>query len=189
MIEINNNIETEIKNFVKDSPSNSLFKNGKKAWDEPIIGFASGNDPIFEDYKIIISPDYWLPIDFLNSDQNIKVDSNCCNVICWILPITEDTANKSKGKVKIPSEEWIGTREFGEEFNDNLRRYVVNYLKGKNYKAVAPVFHENWIRANHVISGYCNRWSERHTAYVCGLGTFGFCDGLITEKGKAVRIG
>ena len=33
-----------------------------------------------------------------------------------------------------------------------------------------------------------SRWSERHAAYVCGLGTFGLSRGLITEKGMAGRL-
>ena len=35
----------------------------------------------------------------------------------------------------------------------------------------------------------CSNWSERHAAYAAGLGTFGLCDGLITQVGKAVRVG
>jgi epoxyqueuosine reductase QueG len=38
-------------------------------------------------------------------------------------------------------------------------------------------------------AGICSNWSERHAAYAAGLGTFGLSDGLITEAGKAVRIG
>lgn len=37
--------------------------------------------------------------------------------------------------------------------------------------------------------GYASTWSERHTAYISGLGTFGLCDGLITKVGKAMRCG
>ena len=33
-----------------------------------------------------------------------------------------------------------------------------------------------------------SRWSERHTAYACGLGTFGLSRGLITKRGMAGRI-
>ena len=33
-----------------------------------------------------------------------------------------------------------------------------------------------------------SRWSERHAAYVCGLGTFGLSRGLITPKGTAGRF-
>ncbi|MEL7656340.1 MAG: 4Fe-4S double cluster binding domain-containing protein, partial [Bacillota bacterium] len=36
--------------------------------------------------------------------------------------------------------------------------------------------------------GLASKWSHRHSAYLAGLGTFGLSEGLITEKGKAVRI-
>ena len=38
------------------------------------------------------------------------------------------------------------------------------------------------------VGDYASNWSERHVAYVCGLGTFG-CQGLITSKGLAGRFG
>ncbi len=38
-------------------------------------------------------------------------------------------------------------------------------------------------------SGMASTWSERHAAYVAGLGTFGLCNGLITPVGKAHRCG
>lgn len=34
-----------------------------------------------------------------------------------------------------------------------------------------------------------SKWSERHIAHAAGLGTFGFCDALITPVGKAHRLG
>ena len=37
--------------------------------------------------------------------------------------------------------------------------------------------------------GLASSWSERHAAYVSGLGTFGLCDGLITPVGKAMKCG
>jgi len=37
--------------------------------------------------------------------------------------------------------------------------------------------------------GLTSNWSERHVAYLSGLGTFGLCDGFITAIGKAVRLG
>lgn len=43
---------------------------------------------------------------------------------------------------------------------------------------------EKWQGAS-----YTSNWSERHVAFVCGLGTFGLSKGLITEKGIAGRLG
>ena len=36
---------------------------------------------------------------------------------------------------------------------------------------------------------FSSNWSERHVAYIAGLGTFGLSRGLITEKGMAGRFG
>ena len=38
-------------------------------------------------------------------------------------------------------------------------------------------------------SRFTSSWSERHVAFVCGLGTFGLSKGLITEKGICGRFG
>ena len=36
---------------------------------------------------------------------------------------------------------------------------------------------------------YSSNWSERHAAYVCGLGTFSLTRAIITQKGTAGRLG
>ena len=38
-------------------------------------------------------------------------------------------------------------------------------------------------------SSFTSNWSERHVAYVCGLGTFSLSKGLITERGVSGRFG
>jgi epoxyqueuosine reductase len=47
----------------------------------------------------------------------------------------------------------------------------------------------NWTIVNSNRFSYASSWSERHAAHAAGLGTFGLCDGLITAKGKAMRVG
>lgn len=39
------------------------------------------------------------------------------------------------------------------------------------------------------ILNFTSNWSERHIAFVCGLGTFGLSKGLITNKGISGRFG
>jgi hypothetical protein len=56
-------------------------------------------------------------------------------------------------------------------------------------EAFLSAFPEEKIRADSTQYGFASSWSERHTAHVCGLGTFGVSDGLITPVGKAVRVG
>ena len=47
----------------------------------------------------------------------------------------------------------------------------------------------HWKRLKSPRVGLASKWSERHAAYACGLGAFGLSDGLITAKGKAIRVG
>ena len=45
-------IEQEIKKFVRTSPDNRLqFLDDYVMWDEPLVHFADGDDPIFTEYK------------------------------------------------------------------------------------------------------------------------------------------
>ena len=55
-------IEQEIKTFVLTSPLNRLsFIEDHILWDEPLVQFADSDDPIFTEYKAIISPTHLPP--------------------------------------------------------------------------------------------------------------------------------
>ncbi|MDQ1240379.1 MAG: epoxyqueuosine reductase, partial [Thermodesulfobacteriota bacterium] len=73
--------------------------------------------------------------------------------------------------------------------NNSLRRHVVDKLATKGVKSVAPVLLPEWTWEKSAKYVFISKWSERHAAYTGGLGTFGLCDGLITPKGKAHRVG
>ncbi|MFB3925799.1 MAG: hypothetical protein ACE14T_07060, partial [Syntrophales bacterium] len=50
-------LENIIKAFVKESPWNSLKNaDGDPAWEEPLIGFSNGADPLFRFFKEDIVP-------------------------------------------------------------------------------------------------------------------------------------
>jgi hypothetical protein len=92
---------------------------------------------------------------------------------------------------RYPSRRWAYTRWYGEQFNRWLLAHVVRALGDAGYASVAPVlspyFAADASRENpHAPS---SNWSERHVAYVAGLGTFSLNDGLITERGIAHRCG
>jgi epoxyqueuosine reductase len=48
--------------------------------------------------------------------------------------------------------------------------------------------HPEWAWQESPKYGLASNWSQRHVAYIAGLGTFGLCEGLITRQGKAVRF-
>jgi epoxyqueuosine reductase QueG len=185
-----------IKDFINLSPENTLQMNPRetvfkeKAFAEPLVGFSSGADPIFEDYKEHVGPFHLTPIEiFSHAFPSTKVEAEELTVISWILPQTPATKKDNRKQKVLPSERWARARIFGEDVNVRLRKLVVNELEKAGQNAVAPMFSPLWEIKKSDRFGRASTWSERHAAYASGLGTFGLCDGLITEKGKAMRTG
>jgi ferredoxin len=183
-------IECEIRKFVA-SPSNTMEKwNNEPAWGEPIVGFSNGADPLYKFYKRDIGDFYFAPLEFLlheYPDRNLE--ENKITVISWILPQTDATKKDHRSETHFPSERWTRSRIFGEEFNVKLRQHVVDFLENEGIESVAPMLSPIYSSKKSVKYGRASNWSERHTAYAAGLGTFGLSDGLITPLGKAMRAG
>ena len=182
-------IEGAIAKFIKESPANRRKLDGGKYWDKPLVGFASGNDPLFKQYKKIIGKFHHTPLEIFGLTFGQKEKPQNLSVISWVLPTAEDIRKSNRKETEYPSRLWAHTRDFGEKFNVKLREHVVALLKKKGYKAVAPMNSPHWRRLRSAKVGIASTWSERHAAYACGLGSFGLSDGLITAKGKAMRLG
>lgn len=161
-----------------------------RAWDEPLVGFSSGNDPLYVAYKEHVGPFHWTPREiFIETFPGMDVVPQELSVICWVLPQTEETKIDNRQETAFPAERWARSRIYGEEFNNILRENVVGALAGRGIPAVAPLLSPLWQRKESEKYTYSSTWSERHAAYASGLGTFGLCDGLITARGKAMRLG
>ena len=184
-------IESIIKDFINDSPENTLeSRTPEKAWGEPVVGFSRGDDPLYEAYKEYVGPFHWTPWEiFKETFPDAKAGPGELTVISWILPQTEVTKRDNRREKTFPAERWARARVFGEIVNEKLRKHVVSVLQGQGYEAVAPQLSPNWTRQPSDKYVFASTWSERHAAYAAGLGTFGLCDGLITPVGKAIRVG
>jgi epoxyqueuosine reductase len=182
-------IEHAIAKFIQESPANRRKVDGGKYWDRPLVGFASGDDPLFKEYKKIIGKFHFTPQEIFELTFGEKKPSKELSVISWILPTSEDIRKSNRKEKRYPSLLWAHARDFGEQFNVKLRNHVVSILKKKGYRAVAPMNSPLWKRLTSPKVGIASNWSERHMAYACGLGAFGLSDGLITAKGKAMRVG
>ncbi|AFM26190.1 epoxyqueuosine reductase [Desulfomonile tiedjei] len=180
-----------IEEYLKDSPDNSLkMEPDEKAWDAVLVGFSSGADPLYEAYKDLVSESHWTPLEaFSIGFPDVVVNPANLTVISWILPQREATRSDNRKETFYPSRRWVQARFPGEEFNNSLRRHLVNALSSRGIKSVAPILLPEWSRVKSARFVFSSKWSERHAAYAAGLGTFGLCDGLITSKGKAHRVG
>ena len=184
-------IAREIKEFVRTSQSNRLsFIDDYVMWDEPLVQFADGNDPIFTEYKTIIASTYLTPREALAKTykKNLEDLPESLSVISWILPAAEKTRKTNRAESLVPSRLWSHTRWYGEKFNGKLREHVVELLTTMGYLAVAP-FSQPYFEIYSNEKGPYSNWSERHVAYAAGLGTFSLSDGFITNRGIAHRCG
>ena len=189
-------LEQLIKNFIKESLSNRRAQLDQGVyWEEPLVGFASGMDPLFFEYKTLIGHFHQTPREIISSVLREKgqdlpfSEVERISVVSWILPAAEETRKSNRKEERFPSKLWAYTRDFGEACNDALRRHVTAFLENMGHIAVAPVLLPSFEHLRDEKVGWASPWSERHVAYACGLGTFSLNDGLITPKGIAVRIG
>jgi len=184
-------IEQEIHAFSRTSPANRLpGTDNRPIFGKPLVHFADGDDPIFAEYKTIISPTHLTPREALaracnKSPQDIP---SRLSVISWILPVTAIARRSNREQTGIPSRFWSHTRWYGEKYNDALRQHVVKTLTGMKYLAAAPML-QPYFKIERNQNGHYSNWSERHIAYAAGLGTFSLSDGFITEHGIAHRCG
>ena len=156
-------------------------------FDEPLIGFADAEDALFESYRqpeIIgtnfMSPKEWLPA--------------AGTVVSFFLPFTEAVRRSNRADRTDPSPEWLYGRIEGQAFISRFTAGLKKMLKERRTECCVPSLDERFgIRFEAAFTGEKpdfhadGRWSERHAAYACGLGTFSLSRGLISEKGIAGR--
>jgi epoxyqueuosine reductase QueG len=156
-----------------------------------VFGFGSANDSLFQKMKNdknIIGPHYLLPIEWLPRAKT---------VISIFLPYTRAVIDADSRDMDWPAPEWLHARIEGEKLMaDGLLPYLRDVLTAEGYQAVLPLQDVRyWSTGSDVpiekLNGrprFTSTWSERHAAFVCGLGTFSLSRGVITEQGMAGRF-
>ncbi|NJC87650.1 MAG: epoxyqueuosine reductase [Desulfuromonas sp.] len=173
-------IRETIRDLVATAAANRFPVTGEPYFDEPLVGFAAADDPLFSAYKEIIGDFHRTPGEILDG---------AATVICWVLPITRATRESNRPETQWPSRSWALTRNHGETFNTLLRRHLVAWLAARGQRALAPQLAPEWRQLDDPRVGVASTWSERHAAYAAGLGTFSLNDGLITGHGISHRLG
>ena len=160
----------------------------------PLLGVAGADDPGFLDLKKdgVVGPHLLLPEEWLPGARS---------VISFFLPFTENVRRANRVDPAEPSPEWLHGRIEGQECINRLMAFLVTCLEKEGKKALAPSINCRFASCtgkNNVFLdetgrplplSFTSNWSERHAAYVCGLGSFGLSKGFITEKGIAGRFG
>ncbi len=157
-----------------------------KIFEEPLIAIAKADDTKFRGLQAegVIGEHFVLPEDWLSSGKS---------VVSFFLPYTEAIRNSNKLDMSYPSKGWLNGRIEGQFFINKFSEFIVENLKTSGFKTIAPSidkrFFSNTDEDNKGIGKlHTINWSERHVAYVCGMGTFSLSKGIITEKGMAGRL-
>ena len=183
-----------IEEYIKDSGFSYISRNeafdkayvGLELFEKPLIGYADVNDPLFDEFctnpKILnnkfMHPLKWLP----------KANT----VISVFFPFTDEVKKSNIMDLHDPSGQWLQARFEGQKHLNEITRYMLVRLMDEGYDSMAPAldprYKGSFTEKRSKNMDYATNWSERHIAYVAGLGTFGLSGGLITDKGIAGRF-
>ncbi|MBM3301801.1 MAG: epoxyqueuosine reductase, partial [Deltaproteobacteria bacterium] len=105
-------LEEIITEYVRSSPENSLkMEPDEKAWDEVLVGFSSGADPLYEAYKDLVGESHWTPLEIFSMQfPEVVVSPGDLTVISWILPQREPTKADNRKETFYPSRRWVQAR-------------------------------------------------------------------------------
>jgi epoxyqueuosine reductase QueG len=170
-------IESVLFHFIDASPLNQVEELGSlQIFDRPLVGVAAAGDPLFTALteEDAVGPQHMSPKEWLEGAKS---------VVSYFLPFTQSVreANRTLG---VAATEWLYGRIEGEKFNHSLREHLAQYLIKRGFRAVSPGLDPRFKTVNRR-----SNWSERHVAFIAGLGTFSLSRSLITHSGSAGRIG
>jgi epoxyqueuosine reductase len=181
------------ENYIEQSPDNRISAEialseevaGFKLFNHPLFAFGAAEDAYFSLLKQpqAVGEHFMQPKEWLLSAKS---------VISFFLPITEEIRKSNANNMTWPSDGWLHARIEGQLLLNKLCQFLKTELERAGYPSIVPAMDERfWSNTNGLDHNqfFTSNWSERHAAFVCGLGTFGLSKGLITEHGIAGRFG
>ncbi len=194
-----NFVADNVSRIYKECPGNIISEQiaicpevaGIQMFEEPLIGVASAEDPLFKEYKSerVIGPWHMTPQEWLAEAQT---------VISLFFPFTEEVKKGNRVATECPSPAWLHGRIEGQEYIISFTKMLSAWFTEQGIKNCTPCIDERFVK---IVEGkqveqyacasertFGSNWSERHAAFACGLGTFGLSKGIITEKGMAGRF-
>lgn len=160
-------ITKEIEHVVGNSLHSTWYR-------KPLVGFANAHDPLFAKLKELVSPNHLMPQDLLPQAKT---------AISFFLPFSNEIVLANQ-KAHFVAREWA------------VAYIETNCLISEVCLRLSEVFHAReiasaWEGPTHNFDeiNLTSHWSHKHVAYICGLGSFGLHQMLITSAGCAGRIG
>lgn len=164
-------LKNKIESIIKEAVASPCTKTRYR---EPLIGYASASDPIFDEMKKIIGPHHLHPKEIFPEAKT---------VVSFFLPFEKELV-KQNWQSPGPISEWIQAKSETDCFIGKINEKLKAELAEEDIRAVVP-----GIIFDYKSKGFDVAWSHKSAAYASGLGTFGVHHMLITKAGCAGRFG
>lgn len=160
-------IESEILSLIENSNKSTKYRKG-------LVGFADAQNPKFYELKQLIGKHHLLPSDLL---------PNAKSVVSFFIPFTEDLVKNNKAG-EYASRDWaLAYKETNILINE-----IIEHMRTK-LNLLGIDASTNPAKTDFDREILMHQWSQRHVAQICGLGSFGINNMLITKLGCAGRYG
>lgn len=164
-------ITNYIKSYIHEADAFGLIPG---IWREPLVTFGNADSEAWNDLRQLVHPDHDLPGEVLPGAKT---------VIAYFLPFSKEVGNSNR-KGRLSSMEWAKAYEKTNAAIVELNAKLIAFLSEEGYRGA--VSKEMGSYDPNILK---SKWSQRHLAYYCGLGTFGINNMLITSAGCCGRIG
>lgn len=142
---------------------------------QPLVGFASADDPRFRELRSVVDPSHMLPTDLLPGAQS---------VVSFFLPFAPwvvGTNARDKEQVARP---WAVAYVETNALIGRITSHLVDELAQRDIRAAAEPATHNFDEETLV-----SHWAHKSVAVIAGLGSFGLHQMVITDAGCAGRFG
>ncbi|MDC7239825.1 MAG: hypothetical protein PQJ50_05640 [Spirochaetales bacterium] len=165
-------LESQIRGLVQGCVRRSDPE--RKIWRDSLTGFAQIDDRPFDRLRTWAGEGHLLPDDILPGAES---------VVSFFIPFTEEvTCSNNEGT--MASKDWGETYVRTRDLIDEIGFEITSILEAGGFNCGV---HQE--RYDSTVKDLVSPWSHRHIAWLCGLGSFGRNNLLITEAGCSGRLG
>lgn len=180
-------LEESVDNVTPSDADYYHGASGVRIFDAPLMAVASASDALFSALlrNDVIGPHHMPPSEWLPEARS---------VVSFFLPFSEQIRRSNVKDMAMPSPGWLYARIEGQALINRMMAELALALTGSGCRCAVPSLDARfWSKTSDKSScrpglSYTSCWSERHVAFICGLGTFGLSKGLITAHGVAGRL-
>lgn len=166
-VDLAKSIEKQIKEMVSLAQTETSYR-------EPLVGFASAQDPLFKELKEIIGPHHLLPEEMLTEAKT---------VVAFFIPFGKQVITAHR-QAETVAREWAVAYVETNRLIGKICQELQNKLAQEGIQVAFQKATHNFDPVDLKAA-----WAHKSAAVIAGLGRFGHHQLVITKKGCAGRFG